>query len=370
MRIDIAAISLDVANFRHDKATTERDAIRFLLSDEKTHKVSELAQDIVDRQGLDPSSLLIVTSNEGNPSGYIALEGNRRIAALKALMTPDLAKGTPGETTFKSLSPKFLPLNITSVECVVLGRTEAAIWIKRKHYKGMGGAGIVAWNAVATARSDASEGNYTRWMTALAYLEKHEIGAEIIRESIASKTTTVERVLGSSHIASVLGLNFDKSGNLTPENGDEKAAAFLLQAILEAMSAKSFVETRVSSANRQLEFINQFSASSVKRPAVLKPAQQGSAASNRNSGTLPGVASAGTSGAGGTQPSAAPLTTNTVARSKPSKQRTMLAKAGLRISNHHLNKFYGELRGLNVEKNPHIAAAIIRVFLEKSSSFF
>src|SRR5271165_3803753 len=61
MKIDIAAISLDVQNFRHGKASTERKALRFLLSDERTHKVAELAQDIVTQKGLDPSSLLIVT---------------------------------------------------------------------------------------------------------------------------------------------------------------------------------------------------------------------------------------------------------------------------------------------------------------------
>lgn len=53
MKIDIAAISLDVQNFRHVEVTTERDAIRYLLTDERTHKVSELAQDIVTQGGLD-----------------------------------------------------------------------------------------------------------------------------------------------------------------------------------------------------------------------------------------------------------------------------------------------------------------------------
>jgi hypothetical protein len=80
MKIDIAAISLDVQNFRHAQATTERDAIRFLLSNEPTHKVTELAKDIVAQGGLDPSSLLIVTEDENQPNQYIALEGNRRIS--------------------------------------------------------------------------------------------------------------------------------------------------------------------------------------------------------------------------------------------------------------------------------------------------
>jgi hypothetical protein len=59
-----------------------------------------------------------------------------------------------------------------------------------------------------------------------------------------------------------------------------------------------------------------------------------------------------------------------VFRSKQVRTRKMLAAPSLRISNQPLNKFYSELRALNVEKNPHISAAIIRVFVEKSSGVF
>ncbi len=114
MKIDIAAISLDVKNFRHDQATTEREAIRFLLSDEKTHKVTELAQDIVEQRGMDPSSLLIVTEDPSHVGQYISLEGNRRVAALKTLMTPHLAVGTPGYAKFQALHQSFCDLKIAS----------------------------------------------------------------------------------------------------------------------------------------------------------------------------------------------------------------------------------------------------------------
>lgn len=108
MNIDIAAISPDVANFRHNQATTEREAIQYLLLNEKVHKVTELAADIVAQGGLDPSSLLIVVPDPVDNTRYIALEGNRRITALKALMTPDLAKGAPGHKKFQSLHASFL----------------------------------------------------------------------------------------------------------------------------------------------------------------------------------------------------------------------------------------------------------------------
>jgi len=336
MKIDVAAISLDVQNFRHVEVTTERDAIGYLLSDEPTHKVSELAQDIVDQGGLDPSSLLIVTEDEKRAGRYIALEGNRRITAIKALMTPDLAAGTPGHSLFKALHQSFLALDLTAVECVVLDRERAAIWIKRKHYKGMGGAGVVAWNAVATARSDASEGRFTRWMTALAYLEENGIDAEYIRDSIASKTTTVERVLTSTHISTVLGLTFGREGKLTPENGDSTTAVALIKALLEEMSDRGFVETRVSNAAQQHAFIQQFAGMSVKKAAEEPaPAAAGTAtpAASPSGGDASG---AGRAGSRGKSDGAASHGGSGAGRSKPVTLRKKLAKNGLRISNQPL----------------------------------
>ena len=379
MRIDVAAISLDVQNFRHVEVTTERDAIRYLLTDERTHKVSELAQDIVAQGGLDPSSLLIVTEDESRTGQYIALEGNRRITAIKTLMTPDLATGAPGHPLFKALHQSFLTLNLTAVDCVVLDRERAATWIKRKHYKGMGGAGVVPWNAVATARSDASEGRFTRWMTALAYLEENGIDAEDIRDSIASKTTTVERVLTSTHISTTLGLSFGRDGKLAPENGDTEAAIALVQALLEEMSDRGFVETLVSNAAQQLAFIQKFAGLSVKKSAAEPDAGSPKDTNPSNldaPGNTNGVRSTGATGGAGDaggpgKPDGASLRGGAGGgRAKPVTLRKKLAKNGLRISNQPLNKFYSELRALDVEKNPHSASAIIRVFVEKSSTLF
>lgn len=373
MKIDVAAISLDVRNFRHADVETERDAIRYLLTDERTHKVAELAQDIVAQGELDPSSLLIVTEDSDRPGGYIALEGNRRITAIKTLMTPDLAIGAPGHSIFKALHQTFLSINLTSVECVVLDRNRAATWIKRKHYKGMGGAGVVPWNAVATARSDASEGRFTRWMTALAYLEEHGVDAEEIRDSIASKTTTVERVLTSTHM-STLGLSFGKEGKLAPENGDAAAAVVLLQALMEDMSDRSFVETRVSSAKQQQAYIEQFAGMSVKKPSVggtSSGAPRNARSGQKESWSSESRREPAEGATGQERPDAGlPRGSSSAARSKPVTLRKKLAKNGLRISNQPLNKFYSELRALDVEKHPHLASAIIRVFIEKSSTHF
>lgn len=372
MKIDIGRISLDIGNFRHKKANNEREAMQFILADEKTHKVSELAQDIVEMKGMDPSSLLIVTPDPDNEGHYIALEGNRRVTALKALATPNLAVGTPGHAIFKKLSPDFLKLGLTQLECVVLDRKAAFDWIKRKHYNAMGGRGVVGWSAIATARSDASEGKFTRWMSALNYLESHGTDTGKLLENIANKTTSAERVLLSPNMQTVLGLTFDRSGNITPNNGDHQAACTLLVAMLEKMGQKDFTEPKVTSADLQKTFIENFSSLSVLKnapPLTSVPGGTSSKTTPTGAGVSTGTAPKPATGvtAVPVKPSAIPAP---ITRSKPAKDRKYLAEKGLRISNFTLNKLYDELKKLNVSTNPHVSAAMVRVFLEKATMVF
>ena len=362
MKLAISSLFLDIENFRHKKVSSESEAIRELLSNELLHKVAELAEDIVSVGMLDPSSLLIVAENEKVKGRYIALEGNRRIAALKTMASPSLADGLSTQSRFRTLSPRFLALNIKDVECVVLDKSAASIWIKRKHYKGMGGAGVLQWKAVATARSDASEGRHSKWMGALAFLELGGIDAEDLRESISRKTTTIERVLSSSHMSSLLGISISREGEVTAENGDQGAAVTLINSMLEQMAESDFVESKVSTASQQKDFLDQFARLSVKK----KPSASTSSAV-WGAESSPKASSSG--GAAAPHGSSATAGGASKGRKTP-KDRKSLAAKGLHISNSALNKFYGELCSLKVDKYRHTSAAIVRVFLEKASMVF
>jgi hypothetical protein len=378
MLIDIPSISLDIENFRHGAVATESEAIRVLLTDEKAHRVAELAEDIVNMQGLDPSSLLIVMNDASNIGHFIALEGNRRMTALKTLINPNLATGLPTYPLFKQLSTKFMSLGLSQVECVVLDRPAAFDWIKRKHYNAMGGKGVMAWNAIATARSDASEGRPPRWMMALNLIEKQGKRTDTITDGIASKTTTVERVLASRHMATLLGVTFDnKSGFPVAENGDEQALVKLIEHLLLAMTEEDFVETKVTSAALQLEYLSEFESENVRKtePSNANSVVAGDATGD-GAGSLPNSSGQAAQGGqvGGTQGGSAASAQNasapTSTKSKPVRFRTKLADTGLRINNSALNKLYGELKRLNVETNPHIGSSMLRVFLEKSTVVF
>lgn len=388
MEIDITAISLDIENFRHDRVTSEAEAIQAMLSDETNHKIMELASDIIDMSGLDPSSRLIVMEDINNKGQYIALEGNRRVTALKTLINPDLAQGMSMHRRFQSLSSKFLKLDIKKVDCVVLDRQEASAWIKRKHYIGMGGRGVVPWNAVATARSDAHEGVYRHWMIALDFIAENGISTEGLLKGIQNKTTTVDRVLGSSHFETILGISFDlKNAALNVQNRDALQAATLLKNMIADMSRKEFTVSVVDNSNMQRDYISKFEDLSVRLSAnqnrSLKSKPANKKTEKLESIMAPDVLSSGNGSSAqysltGNDFSASVVVdgvkpnteVNRTKRSKPLSERKVLADKGLRINNYTLNSLYHELRKIRVETNPHICAAMLRIFLEKSTMVF
>ncbi|NRF08257.1 hypothetical protein FOB27_06875 [Rhizobium pusense] len=338
-----------------------------------------LLKPVICRGDYHPSSLLIVTGDAANPGQYIALEGNRRMTALKTLTNPSLAANLPTYERFKKLSADFLALGLNQAECVVLDRSEAQHWIKRKHYNAMGGRGALKWDAVATARSEKAEGRPPKWMIALDFINAHLGEIPGIFEGIESKTTTVERVLGSSHMSGVLGLAFDvRTNSVVVENGDAKAGAELLKDILSAMASKTFTETLVTSAKLQQDYLQNFAHKNVKNkaPATPRPSPAANPPSTTTTTLNPpgphptGPATPAQTPPGSTSGPASPPTTPPAPKSKPAKFRRHLADTGLRINNQALNKFYAELKKLNVETNPHISAAMVRIFLEKCTLVF
>lgn len=372
MKIKFSDISLDINNFRHGKVSSEREAITVFLSNEKKHGVAELAQDIVHMKKLDPSSLLIVMEDTTAPHRYIVLEGNRRITALKTMATPSLAQNLPTHNIFQNLNPSFLALKIDEIECVVLDKEEAFEWIKRKHYKGMGGRGTEDWDAIATARADAVEGKPSRWMIALDAISAQGLDEKCLLNGIEDKTTTVERVLGTGKFSEVLGISFDlRNRAIKVDNGDDKAAAHLLKTMLEDMADKSFIVSIVDNAKQQTEFIQKYIHLNVKKNTVKPASNPGnsttSSTQNNNNGTT------GTGGNTSNSSNSTPgqgITGTQNTRAKPVKDRVVLADKGLSINNDALNKLYNQLRKLNVEKNPHISSVMIRIFLEKTTMVF
>jgi len=159
--LTLSTLLLDVTNPRFEtEQENQRDAIR-AMAEEQGEKLLNLAEDIVQFQ-LDPSSLTIVIPAD-QPSGrYVVVEGNRRLAALKLLHNPDLAKGVwepRHERRLKALSEKFRAAPIKQMRCVVLPDREATShWIPLRHRGEQQGRGIVDWDGYMAARYEERRG--------------------------------------------------------------------------------------------------------------------------------------------------------------------------------------------------------------------
>jgi hypothetical protein len=127
--IAVGKLLLDTENPRHEQVASQRDAIHALIERER-QKLVVLADDIKEH-GLSPIDRLLVI-RKGNSQNFIVVEGNRRLAAVKLLANPDLAKGTAIEAQMKRVAKD---ANVpTEAECALVdSRDDAEHWMILRH---------------------------------------------------------------------------------------------------------------------------------------------------------------------------------------------------------------------------------------------
>jgi hypothetical protein len=211
--IALEHLLIDLDNPRYDPRLNQREALA-TISREQGAKLIHLAEDIVEK-GLNPSELPMITPTDDGTT-YIVLEGNRRIAALKLILFPQLLNslGLTKHTAqrFKELhavANSTLPL---AYDCVVLSREDANHWILLKHTGENDGVGIVTWDGRARHR-------FRRSSTALQAIEMVEEGNYLDEETKKKlpkiAITNIERILNTPDARSLLGI--DIQDNLNPD---------------------------------------------------------------------------------------------------------------------------------------------------------
>lgn len=120
--VPIAELIVDARNARLKVEQSNEQAALLAIATQQGKRLLALASDIIDN-GLDPLSMPAIVPTDDQRKRYIVIEGNRRVAALRALDTPSLvapALDAPGRKRLNSLSMRFAKNPIDTLNALYL----------------------------------------------------------------------------------------------------------------------------------------------------------------------------------------------------------------------------------------------------------
>jgi hypothetical protein len=363
--VKVSALELDRLNPRIP-GITEQKTTREIVANLIEHEdVYGLAKSIAEFNGLYQSERLIVVEEAGDK---VVVEGNRRLAALKLLHSPDLAPEAQIER-FRSLSNKVDQKVIEKVEVVFApSRSVAARLIVARHT----GDAVKRWSPAQQAkyiRTLVKPGHTIEEVAEDIKLPVAEIRsflrrdtmmrlahlmpiADPVRTALDDKdkfsVTTLERLIQSTEGQSFLGLSFDTEGNAVGQlDVDEFKKAYTK--IVTDIAAQS-VDTRVLNNSAGIKgYLNSLG------DAKPNPKKKGEWTSvELFSGTDAGAKKS------------APKTANKPkASSGPKEDPFLIPKAfKCRLAQARIREICDELRRLKRLEYPNACAVLTRIFVE------
>ncbi len=349
--IKIADLLIDTDNPRlQESSEGQREALR-ALARKQGRKLLALASHILEH-GLNPGDHLYVMPLKPTDRRFVVLEGNRRLAALKALENPDLLADavTPSVLKgFRGFSKAYqLAGPLDTVSCVVFtSRDEVQPWIVLRHDGELGGAGIVRWGSDDKARFRARMSQRKQRSTeiqtqVLDFLQGH--GHLTAKERGEVPATSLKRLLQTPRLREKVGIEF-RAGKLRALADDEAAIASALLFVANDLRSGNTKTRDIYHARDREKYANNLPASIVV--TATKAAGQGVELEAR--------------------PPATKIDTKT-AKPKAAKPRDRLIPTDcvLAVNEPRLSDIEAELRRLSIEETPNAISVLFRVFVELS----
>ena len=357
INISLSNLYLDLQNPRYEEQASQNEALNTIAGEQK-EKLLVLLRDII-ANGLNPSDIPIVMPDRERVNGYIVLEGNRRIAALKLFKKPGILTNSGLKQKYSKLNEKHKGNIVKSIECLVVeNREEANLWIERKHEGEMNGAGTVRWDNVQKSRFLASKtGKDSKAVQLIDFMKAATNGdAEFAEQLGKVSATNLERFVSTPDVRTVLGLEYNHGDYSSRYDWNEIIKG--LKAVVSRFSEDGFNVNAIYHKEDRLKFISEI-------PLEELPDRNKKAESSwklkefRSQAVLQGDSEASSD-----------TTVDKTAdmdNQRPTK-RWRFVPDGLKLTipNERSNRILSELKQMSHVAMPNACAVMMRVFLELS----
>lgn len=347
IKLKIDDLALDGDNPRITHADGQPQALQKVIRNQGM-KLVRLAESIVER-GLSPIERFMVMQVSEKPKRYVALEGNRRVTALRLLINPAALSGLEmPDGMRRSMENLASIFDRTKVEPIaafeVASREEGRYWIELRHNGEDEGRGVVDWKPVVAARFRKREPAIQALDTVLDHGGFDEADAERIRESFS--LTTLRRLMDSKEVRAAVGLTVE-NGQLQTELLGSEIIKPLRKMVLD-IAAKRVDSRALNTSERMLAYVNGFDKAS--RPDMARK-----------------VARRSIEGIQKTEFAKAKAGAKPKAQSKATERRNVVPKTcRLNVTDNRCLEIYGELQSLKLDAHRNAIAVLLRVFLELS----
>lgn len=347
---DVERLQFDLQNPRFAVLSDQRDALHAFCDDEHARKTVVLAESIAD-MGLNPSELLIVVRGE-RKGQYIALEGNRRLAAMKLLSLPARLPDSPLSKPFQSRVRKAAQIAdqalLHRVPCRLLpNREEANVWISLKHTGENDGVGVVQWNGEEKARFRGGEAG----LQLLDYVRKHADLTDGAKEGLKRfPVTNLDRLLGDPDFRQALGISIEQGAVFMTHPVDEVLTA--LTKVVEDLSKRDVTVTAIKLKKDRADYLKSIKSHLPSSKPLAKP-----------------VDLSGTNRPAPLAQRSSP-TSSTKIRNRPStRDRKSVIPKGCVIPIYlpKVNDVFKELRTLDADSFPNAASSLLRILIDTTT---
>ena len=367
--LTLSNLYLDLQNPRYEVQKSQNDALNTIASEQKG-KLLVLLKDIL-VNGLNPSDIPIVMPDPTRGSGYVVLEGNRRIAALKLFKKPDILTDSTLRQKYSKLHNEYKGKTLKTIECLIVNsREEANLWIERKHEGEMNGAGTVRWDNVQKSRFLANKtGRNPRALQLIDFMNAASRGDKEFEESLQKvSATNLERFIGTPDVRSTLGLEYNHGEYSSRLEWSEILKG--LKAVVNRLSQDEFNVRAIYRKEDRMRFLNAIPLDDLpdksKKSEVIWKLKDFSPESF--SQITQGIVNQKE------EKKADDSSSKLHGLSKPerptSRTKFLPEELTLSIPNDRVNRIYSELKQMSHQSTPNACAVMLRVFLELSMDYY